>query len=376
LLRNFAATPRSTPPSPSGVIDPTTVGRNVYWWESADVKVDAFPYFATDALFDGVEFDLTTPEDPVRNDAGHPNLNRLYIQVHNRGPMPTNNVKVKALWADASAGLPALPADFWTSYPNDWTAASAWTTVDATVPFQTIPTLLPHTPKVLMWNWNVPPAAADHTCMFVVISSDEDPVIHSDGNPNDHLLWMLVPNDKHITLRNLHVITVPAPPGGSPTPFTATLDFHNPYPFPQFFDIVLDRSLLPRNTSLSLLLPKVVTRTPLARKPEKGIEIVSVTNREWWWRGAKRLGKRGWHHHCRVEAGLDDLTCHPRVAHIPGVLIPAGEKVRTAVIISPPPNAKPGSSFRFAVQQRQDGVIIGGSTYEIRIAPAEVKGRK
>jgi hypothetical protein len=363
-----------TIPSPSGVIDPTTVGRNVYWWESADIKVDSFPYFVTDALFDGVEFDLTTSEDPIRNDSSHPNPNRLYVQVHNRGPMPTSNVKVKALWADASAGLPALPADFWTSYPNDWTAASPWSTVDATVPFQTIPVLLPHTPKVLLWNWNVPPAAADHTCMFVVVSSDEDPVIHSDGIPNDHLLWMLVPNDKHITLRNLHVITVPAPPGGSPTPFTATLDFHNPYPFPQFFDIVFDRSLLPRGTSLSLLLPNVVTRTPLARKPEKGIEIVSLTNREWWWRDAKRLAKRGWSHHCRVEAGLDDLTCNPGVAHIPGLLIPAGAKLRTAVIISPPPKAKPGSSFRFAVQQRQEGLIIGGSTFEIRIAPVEVKG--
>ena len=364
-----------TTPSPSGVIDPTTVGQNVYWWESADIKVDAFPYFATDALFDGVEFDLTTHEDPIRNDAGHPNPNRLYIQVHNRGPMPTNNVKVKALWADASAGLPALPSDFWASYPNDWSAASAWSTVDATVPFQTIPTLLPHTPKVLMWNWNVPPVAADHTCMFVVISSNEDPVTHSDGNPNDHLVWMLVPNDKHITLRNLHVITAAAPPGGSPAPLTGTLDFHNPYPFPQFFDIVFDRSLLPRNTRLSLLLPKVATRTPLARNPEKGIEITPVNNREWWWRDVKKLAKRGWHHHCRVEAGIDDLTCNPSVAHVPGVLIPAGEKVRTFIIISPPPQAKPGSSFRFAVQQRQNGIIIGGSTYEIRIPPVEVRGR-
>lgn len=364
-----------TTPSPSGVIDPTTVGRNVYWWESADVKVDAFPYFATDALFDGVEFDLTAPEDPVRNDASHPNPNRLYVQVHNRGPLATNNVKVKALWADASAGLPALPADFWSSYPNDWSAVSAWNTVNAAVPFQTIPTLLPHTPKVLLWDWNVPPSAATHTCMFVVISSDEDPVMHSDAVPNDHLLWVLVPNDKHITLRNLHVVTLPAPPGPSPAQFITTLDFHNPHRFPQFFDIVFDRSLMPRNSRLSLLLPKVMTRTPLARKPEKGIEISAVNNREWWWRDAKGLSKRGWYHHCRVEAGIDDLTCNPKVAHIPSLLIPAGEKVRTAVIISPPPKARPGSSFRFAVQQRQDGIIIGGSTYEIRIAPAEVKGK-
>ena len=82
-------------PSPSGVADPTLPGASVYWWESPDIKVDAFPYRPVDALFDGVEFDVSTAEDVVRNDASHPNANRLYVQVHNRGPLPAHNVKVK-----------------------------------------------------------------------------------------------------------------------------------------------------------------------------------------------------------------------------------------------------------------------------------------
>ncbi len=158
-------------PSPDNVPDPTLLGSVVRWWESADIKVDAYPYFPADPLFDGVEFDLATAEDPVPNDATHPNPNHLYVQVHNRGPLSAHNVKVKVLYADASAGLPALPADFWANYPNDWTAASAWNTVDPAVPFQNIPELLPHTPKVLMWNWTVPVTAAEHTCMLAVISA-------------------------------------------------------------------------------------------------------------------------------------------------------------------------------------------------------------
>lgn len=367
-----------TSPSPSGVADPTTVGSFVYWWESADIKVDAFPYFAVDALFDGVEFDHAIAENPVRNDPAHPNPNLLYVQVHNRGPLPAHNVKVKALYANASAGLPVLPADFWATFPNNWAAPSAWSIVNAAIPFQVIPTLLPHTPKILTWKWNVPVTAADHTCMLVVISADEDPVVHSDANPNDHLVWMLVPNDKHITLRNLHVITAPAPgPAPAPQPITAKLDFHNPNAFPQFFDIVFDRGSLPNDARLSVLLPKLTTRMPLAQSPETGLEISDVTNREWWSRSSvKGLGK-GWQHHARIAAGSATAAAVvSKVTRIPDVLIPAGKKVSAAVVIEPPPTAKPGSTFRFTVQQHQKGVLIGGSTYEIRIAPAEIKGGK
>lgn len=90
--------------SPSGVADPTTPGVNVYWWQSPDIKVDAYPYYPVDALFDGVEFDGATADNVVRNDTAHPNANRLYVQAHNRGPLPAHNVKVKVLWADASGG--------------------------------------------------------------------------------------------------------------------------------------------------------------------------------------------------------------------------------------------------------------------------------
>jgi photosystem II stability/assembly factor-like uncharacterized protein len=369
-----------TSPSPSGIVDPTTVGSFVYWWESADIKVDAFPYFAVDALFDGVEFDRSTAENPVRFDAAHPNPNRLYVQVHNRGPLPTHNVKVKALWANASAGLPSLPADFWSTFPNNWSAASGWNIVNAALPFQVIPTLLPHTPKVLRWNWIVPPTAADHTCMLVVISADEDPVVHTDANPNDHLVWMLVPNDKHITLRNLHVITAPAPgPAPAPQPITAMLDFYNPNAFPQFFDIVFDRGSLPNDARLSVLLPKLRTRMPLAQNPEAGLEISGVSARELSRSSMKGVSKKGWQYHARITAGSATATAAAaavasKVTRIPDVLIEGGKRVRAAVVIEPPPTAKPGSTFRFTVQQHEKGVLIGGSTYEVRIAPAEVKG--
>ena len=92
-------------PSPSGLPNPNDVSDQVYWWESPDIKVDTTPYYTPDAVFDGVEFD----EDLVHNDPKRTEVNRFYLQVHNRGWHSTSNVKVRAFFADAHAGLPSLP---------------------------------------------------------------------------------------------------------------------------------------------------------------------------------------------------------------------------------------------------------------------------
>jgi hypothetical protein len=360
-------------PSPSGVSDPTIVGGTVYWWQSPDIKVDAYPYYPVDALFDGVEFDTATAEDPVRNDASHPNANRLYVQVHNRGPLPTHNVKVKVLYADASAGLPLLPADFWSSYPNDWSAASAWQKVDPLVPFQVISTLLPNTPVVLRWDWNVPTSAADHTCMLAIVSSDEDPVSRSDAVLADRQLWNVVPGDKHVALRNLHVITGSAPPGGSPAPLFAWLQLHNPFPYPQFFDLVVDRKAMTRDTELVLLLPHVVTRPSLRQLETPGIRFQSARQRGWWTPALKHAGRRA-----LVTAALishpDDDPCR-RTPTIPGVLIHREGPLQVGIVVRQSRNARPGDKARFSIVQRAGDLVVGGSTFELRVPPAVVTGR-
>jgi hypothetical protein len=360
-------------PSPSGVADPTIVGATVYWWESPDVKVDAYPYFAVDALFDGVEFDIATAEDVVRNDASHPNANRLYVQVHNRGPLPAHDVKVKVLWADASAGLPVLPTDFWSSFPNDWTAMSDWNTVDALLPFQQIPTLLPNTPKVLRWDWNVPPSAATHTCMLAVVSSSEDPVVRSDAILADRQLWYLVPNDKHVGLRNLHVITGAAPFGGIPFPDIAWLQIHNPFPYPQFFDLVVDRAALGREADLVLLLPKVFTRPDLRKLDSPGVRI-QPAGRGWWAKMSTKPSKSGLLHAAQITHPYED-PCH-RAPTIPGVLVRPRKPLCIGIAVRLARGAKPGETARFSIIQRTRDVIVGGSTFEIRIPAAVVQAQR
>lgn len=361
-------------PSPSGISDPTIPGATLWWWESPDVKVDAYPYFPVDALFDGVEFDGATAEDVVRNDASHPNANRLYVQVHNRGPLDAHNVKVKALWADASAGLPVLPADFWARYPNDWTAAAnGWNTVDPVVPFQQVATLAPNTPKVLRWNWNVPASANQHTCMLVVASADEDPVVRSDASLADRQLWNLVPNDKHVALRNLHVITGSAPLGGAPLPLLAWLDIHNPFPYPRFFDLMVDRGALGRGARLVVALPKVMARPDLAGLAAPGIRMQATRRKGWWTAALKGGGTSGLIHAAEIAHPTDD-PCR-RLARIPDLLVHPAKPLRIGIVVQAAAGARPGETGRFSIVQLADGAVIGGSTFELRIPPQPVEGR-
>lgn len=66
----------------------------------------------------------------------------------------------------------------------------------------------------------------------------------------------------------------------------------------------------------------------------------------------------------------EDDDCR-KLVRIPHLFIPANGKLRATVIISPPPKAKLGSKYQFTIMQNLGATVIGGSTYEVRIPPAE-----
>jgi hypothetical protein len=124
------------------------------------------------------------------------------VQVHNRGPLPALNVTVKVMTAGASAGLPDLPGDFWSAWPNSAGDAN-WTPVGTP---KNIATLEPLRPAVLQWDWT-PAASADaHSCMLVVIDSLSDPIPASTKTIFN--IGELVTTEKHIGLKNLHVVNL------------------------------------------------------------------------------------------------------------------------------------------------------------------------
>jgi hypothetical protein len=343
----------------SGVPDPTSPGSFVNWWESVDIKVDAYPYDTPPT--DGVEFDRMVHDNPVRNDAGHPNPNKLYVQVHNRGPQPAHNVAVKVLYADASAALPPLPNDFWATYPNAWTAASAWFPVNAAVPFQSIPLLRPHTPAILSWDWVVPPTQAAHTCMLVVISADDDPISHSDSDPNDHLIWVVEPTDKHIALKNLVVVTGSIPPGGGGAPLGAVIELHNPTALGAYFDLGFEFGDLPVEARVSLLVPGLELKADLQASLAKGVTVRPVE------------GKEGWKHELVLSRQIPIDPCGGRRASaLAGIRLEGGAKLPVEVVIDPGREARAGATYECSLVQGYQGAVIGGNTIEVRMEPREL----
>ena len=170
-----------------------------YWWHCADIKTDAPPNWQlqpNDVNYLSFETRLTH-EHPEKG-----NQNRVYVQVHNRGPLPATNVTVKIMTAGASAGLPDLPADFWSTWPNCLGDAN-WTPVGSP---QTIATLEPLRPAVLQWNWNPPSGADTHSCMLIVIDSPSDPI--ASGTKTIFNIGQLVTTVKHVGLKNLHLVNL------------------------------------------------------------------------------------------------------------------------------------------------------------------------
>ncbi|MCI0507083.1 MAG: hypothetical protein L0Z73_13380 [Gammaproteobacteria bacterium] len=352
-------------PSPSGQPNPNDTADTVYWWESPDIKADVSPYFSPDALFDGVEFD----EDLIHEDPQRGVVNRFYLQVHNRGYENATDVSVRAFIADASAGLPALPAAL--TPPDFNMPAGAWTPIGSA---QTISVLEPNRPVIVSWDFEVPVSAATHSCLLAVVSSGEDPITTAETNVN-----ALIPNEKRVALKNLHVID--APP--SPLQQLVAIQFHNALDRDDVLDIVIRPESMEEGVIGLVLQPhqlvnpgaalKDVAIYPLAAKEDFG---------SWYQRQSTvRCSGYGDKRRTNVDKELEkqraqllsrmDLTqlyeFNPtRQAEIRGIKVSKGQTLEGVLTVKGRRAADHEGLQRFAVLQRQDGRIVGGSTYEIR----------
>lgn len=142
--------------------------------QCADIKVDAPSLLTQRYQMALTEVDYASFEAKLQHRLPRPGkVNRLYVQVHNRGILPARNVTVKVLHCAAGATLPALPSDFWSTFPADATAASPWQPVG---PAQTIAALSPVEPTVLAWEWPLPANAPAQQSLLVVIDCADDPI--------------------------------------------------------------------------------------------------------------------------------------------------------------------------------------------------------
>ena len=348
----------------SGRVQPTPEAAHPFdptiWaghWTSEDIKVDApQPSFQTVAPVDNYVAFASLQHRTARRDR----TNRFYVQVHNRGVAVAHNVQVRGFFAPASAGLPPLPADFWTgARPFSGTPSGPnWTPVGPTITFAA---LEPGEPGLARWDWLIPNSAPQHSCLLAVATCTEDPITGVGTLDPD----LLVVSSKQVTLKNL---TVENAVSGTEMPpeQSMTADIHARSPGDRRADIRILWGNLPRKSRLLLVF---------SQGPDK--KSVLDPTAEW-----KRLGIELSNEHARhfPPATTDALGCplpfdRKRVlvvspgdrdhTTIPGIRLHHGAPVRIGINLVTPKDA--AGVYGFDIVRVAGKRILGGVAYQIHV---------
>ena len=208
---NLMDTGRFTP-SPSNINaafdDPfqhVSLGDLMSWSMCADIKVDALEGFPPSYQMNLEDVDYIAFESKLyHRNPKRGRMNRVYVQVHNRGIKPADNVAIKILYADASAGYPDLPPDFWTAFPGNPADTTIWKPIGEAKVLPSPPKTLTNTePTILSWEWIIPTNIGDRLCLLVIIDSPADPIPGANKVFN---VAELVQNEKHVGLKDLLVV--------------------------------------------------------------------------------------------------------------------------------------------------------------------------
>jgi hypothetical protein len=290
---------------------------------------------------------------------------RVYVEVSNQGiAASTAGERVIALYADATTGLPPLPGNFWsTTFPagggpcGALDSSTGWHLVDSTNPCQTIPVINPELPEVTGFTWNVPAGQAAHSCVLAIVESSDDPLnpaIRSTPllDPNT-----LVPENRQISLRNLHIVDVGGPQIGSPAgaagggaPDGVTLvRIPNPREGRGPLEVFISSAGLGVNAQLSLILPD---GTKLDQRDLRAVPLKMDRNS---WRAL---------HEYKQRPKLEYRMVGSEVV-ITGLPVPPGETWTVGLHYRVGPGRR-NTAARFTVLTRQDGRVLGGSTFVLR----------
>jgi hypothetical protein len=154
-LRHSAVDTGLRYPPLTGAADPFVPGGIANWWESIDIVVDSEPYrLPSPEEVDFVAFEESRRAEPQ---TAH-GQTHVFVQVHQRGPVPAANLTVRLFWASAAGGdIPDLPSGFWDqAASNQLPAGSAWNVAGQSV---ALTGLQVGGPKIAAFQWTVPATA-------------------------------------------------------------------------------------------------------------------------------------------------------------------------------------------------------------------------
>jgi photosystem II stability/assembly factor-like uncharacterized protein len=316
----------------------------LWHWMCADIKVDAPLGNPPVYQMSVSDVDYVAFESRLWNLEPQPGkVNRVYVQVHNRGIKPAPNAVVKLLWADASLALPPLPADFWASFPGNSANVAVWKPIGAA---KTLPSVSPTEPAVLEWDWTPPANLPAHSSLLMIIDCPADPI------PAAHKIFdvdKLVRTERRVGVRNVHLYTPPS--DGGPH----FLFFHL-YAGSRRQQTVRILPATPGAGGLAFLLPKGAL--PTARRagtpaPEGlRIEEVSAAALAALEKSGERIESYDRDHLYRVEDPL-------RGGRLPSITVPKGG-LRLAVQVSAA--ARSGEPSPLTIVQEEGEALVGGCT--------------
>lgn len=220
----------------NGLADPTAQGQTVRHWRGPDIKLDTpdaggnyqFPV-TPGTTIDFEEFTNRITDD-FQNVATHATATittRVYVQVHNRGVLPADNVRVMLLLSNASLGLPALPFGFAANVQNGTPINTAdWKTVG----FATLNDVRAGFPRIAAFNLTsdlLPPPASlagnNHHCVLALIHHADDPF-----TATQTVTDLLSVGEGKSAHKNLTVVQFTGTLPSAPPPVGMAVRLHNP----------------------------------------------------------------------------------------------------------------------------------------------------
>jgi hypothetical protein len=357
-------------------------GGIVRHWNSANIKVDPPSSSGTyqtpttaidflqfvDQIVDGSEGVAT--KDPTTGTV----INRVYVEVHNRGVTPANGVRVMLLLANASASLPALPAGYTTNVQNGTAISTAqWQTVG----FRTINGLRVGAPQIVEFDLPstmLPPPASlpgqAHFCTLAIIHSPDDQFTSTQTNVDQ-----LTVSEPKVCQKNLHIVPYTGPT--SPTqPQLVTIQIGA-----LIGDLLLD--LRGFQGRLLLLLPSVIANKlgshvvggkPMAKGSADRFvrsQLALATKMLKTGRSNPRLTEEAITSAKRL-LGTTPFQFAPTAHELAGLKgVDFGKQPFTALLVlQPPKGAQVGASWQFdVIQFDKRRKIRGGSSYVCRVTP-------
>jgi hypothetical protein len=371
--------------------DPTNLGQVVKFWRGPDIKLDTPDatgqyQFPTSGNIDFLQF-VDTLTDDFQNVATHATANiitRVYVQVHNRGVLAADNVRVTLLLANASAGLPALPAGFDVNVRNGIPINTAgWHTVGST----TLNDVHVGFPKIAAFNLlssMLPPpanlAGNQHHCVLALVHHADDQFVNTQTNVD-----LLSGGDRKAAHKNLTVVqfTGTLPP---PMPIVVPFRIHNANLEERLLtDLIIDLAGYPGR--VRLLLPPLNTdgdlnelidgmsvsqdREDFVRWTKEHVKMIKRNQ------ASKRPYNRSWSKQRiadiqqALEANLAlEVKDNQRVA-VHRIVMEPGSHYALFLMVDRPPQEETGQFYEIEIRQTDAHRehVLGGLSARVELVP-------